>query len=347
MDSRTDVYSLGVVLYEILAGRVPFEGDSTTAVLFKHINEPPPPISGLPTALHSVVDRALSKNPDDRYQTCRALAAAFLDAIGLSAQAETVREGVLISERKRAETKAAATEGSVGAVSKGPARKRWLRTAAIGLVLCVVCSLGLSVLSQASTPTLTPSPELTEPPTDAPTDAPIAFPPVTDGVAVGTLTFQDLNSAADQVTLSAVLVPPPAGTQYEAWLIGDGRELRRSIGVLTLDDLGQTQLVFADPEARMLFYRFNSMEITLEPNPDDNPNPSGQIIYSSALPPEALGQIHGMLVSSPGTPNSISLALGLNYSGYLIMQSGDAMLAAYEAGDEAGLRANAEAIVNL
>ncbi len=67
-DARTDIYSLGIVLYEILAGRVPFEADSTIGVLMKQINEPPAPIPGLPAALDQVVNRALAKNPEDRYQ---------------------------------------------------------------------------------------------------------------------------------------------------------------------------------------------------------------------------------------------------------------------------------------
>jgi serine/threonine protein kinase len=91
-DHRTDIYSLGVVLYEMLAGRVPFESDSTLSVIYKHINEPPPQISGISSQVQSVLDRALAKDPNARYQSSRDMAVDFYLAIGMTAQAETVYE---------------------------------------------------------------------------------------------------------------------------------------------------------------------------------------------------------------------------------------------------------------
>ena len=83
VDYRTDIYSLGVVLYEMLAGRAPFDGDSTLTVIYKQINETPPPISGVTAVVQAVIDRALLKNPDDRYQSCAEMAAAFEAAIAV------------------------------------------------------------------------------------------------------------------------------------------------------------------------------------------------------------------------------------------------------------------------
>jgi formylglycine-generating enzyme required for sulfatase activity len=73
-----------------MAGRVPFESDSTLSIIYKQINEPPPHIPGVSPAVQSVIDRALVKDPEGRYQSSRDMAVDFFLAIGMTAQAETV-----------------------------------------------------------------------------------------------------------------------------------------------------------------------------------------------------------------------------------------------------------------
>ena len=80
VDARTDVYALGCVLYECLAGQAPFERDSELAVMHAHLVQAPPALSKvhpeLPRGLDAVIAKAMAKAKDDRYETCAELIAA-------------------------------------------------------------------------------------------------------------------------------------------------------------------------------------------------------------------------------------------------------------------------------
>ncbi|HWQ47251.1 MAG TPA: protein kinase, partial [Longilinea sp.] len=81
VDGRTDVYSLGIVFYEMVAGRKPFRADTPLAVLYKHVNEPLPPIRQyvphIPNQVESLITVALAKDPASRFASMKAMATAL------------------------------------------------------------------------------------------------------------------------------------------------------------------------------------------------------------------------------------------------------------------------------
>lgn len=98
VDWRSDQYSLAVVAYELLSGQVPFNAESTLALLHKVAYEPPTPInqviSGLPVGVEYVLNKALSKKPDDRYDS----ASDFVDALRRALSGEEIIESTKIME---------------------------------------------------------------------------------------------------------------------------------------------------------------------------------------------------------------------------------------------------------
>jgi tRNA A-37 threonylcarbamoyl transferase component Bud32 len=85
IDSRTDIYELGIVLFQMLSGTVPFKGDAHLAVLMKHLQEPVPFLHysnpAVPPAVDAVIQKATAKNPEDRYVSAGALIQNLKNAI--------------------------------------------------------------------------------------------------------------------------------------------------------------------------------------------------------------------------------------------------------------------------
>ena len=93
IDRRSDIYSLGVIVFQLLTGRIPFQADSPVAMMMKHANAPlPDPQSlnpALPDAVSDIISTALEKAPADRYDTAGEFSDAMARAVGLDARNDT------------------------------------------------------------------------------------------------------------------------------------------------------------------------------------------------------------------------------------------------------------------
>lgn len=138
VSSSSDLYSLGVVLFEMLTGRVPFDGDASVAIALKHINDPPPrPTSIVPTIplpLEAVVMKAMAKSPVERYSSADEFSAAL----------ERARDGIGEVPGKTEIRTAPTVLGTTAPVVEDPAAKRRRRNWIIAG--CVVAALLIAAL---------------------------------------------------------------------------------------------------------------------------------------------------------------------------------------------------------
>jgi serine/threonine protein kinase len=313
VDKQTDIYSFGVLMYEMLSGNVPFDAESSFGILMKHLNDPPPPIFGISSDLQSVIDRALAKEPNLRYQSARECADEFVSVFnGQTVSSDTAKFAKLA--RNPASAKAAL-------IPEPPKRDwRWIAGGAVLLAAIIFAVVRFVIL-----------------------------PPLNRNVSLGRLTYSDFNASMDRVTISITNLPSPRpGTHFEAWYLAQGGEVRRNIGTINMDGTkANGALTFTDPNEENLLGMFDHIEITVEPNNDPNPGePSPEVVASSVFPPLALIHVRHLDYMFASTPDQIGLIQGTWFGAEGLTTTTNEMKAALTAGDEPLFRKKTEELIN-
>jgi serine/threonine-protein kinase len=219
VSAQTDIFSTGAVMYELFAGRKPFEGESLQSVFYKIVSQQPPDLATvaprLPTSLNTIVMRALAKDPAVRYGTASEMASDLTDA-----RAHLDR----VSSQPRALSLNASIASGLletRATRPIPVQRSRSQIAIVSVAALVIVAAGAGIFLKTRTPNAPPTPaaapstSVAQPPS-APVSPPSSAPTVQ-------------NAGAPAPAPSATAKAPPSSKKDASTLTADGLELFRSL----------------------------------------------------------------------------------------------------------------------
>jgi serine/threonine protein kinase len=352
-DNRSDIYSLGVMAFEMLSGRQPFTGETPMKVLLKHIYEPMPAIldfnDKLPMALQKVMRRSLAKEPVQRYATAGEFAVALSGALQLSEYVDdhempndpTQTLKFAVKDVSEANVTIRHEDMSPRAVDPPThtqtifIRERvnpFAIMAGFGLVALAIVVVAVLLISQINNP---PSPTPTAP----------AVANVTGTPTFGEARFTTSARMGDTLVLTVRELP--SGARYGAWLKNANADVVY-VGEIVRDGFGTGTLTYIDPEGRMLPAHFNTMLITSEPNLETAPTqPSDQLIYQGSVPLAVTQGLNEIFVASAQGIEGLSLIDSALMEAETARQHAGLASGAVDSGNVAGMHTHAEHTINI
>jgi serine/threonine protein kinase len=327
VSAKTDIYALGVIVYEMLTGQQPYRADTPMQVMLKHITDPVPSLlevgTHLPPALEPVMMRVLAKNPEDRYATASEFAQEFLRAIHRDESAVMLKEPGTTKEAaptyaptpppSRAPVPAVTPPEIIihqsppetsSSTFQQPPRSGTSPIVLLGgfaiiaLLAVIVVLLALNDNPPPATPVAAASTATLELPTDTPEATSVAAAPTDVPTrSFGRLSYTTTSELGDTINLQVSgLSQPPSGRTYAVWLKNTTDDSVQGIGVLSLDGLGNGAHRYADSEGRTLPALYNAVLITLETEPGDAP--AGDVVYSGITPAAVRDALSEIFVAS-------------------------------------------------
>jgi len=270
VDARSDLYSLGCMLYEMLTGRVPFSGESPIAIAYRHVREDPVPPRRIdprvPPALEAITLRAMAKNPGHRYQTAAEMEADLERALGGQPIAAAVGGlgAAATQAMPRALTHQPTThldEPGPGGYPASPAKRSRLAVLLLSFVAVLLAVATFAVVARNASPNTPQSAVTTLPTTLSPPTLPTTTTLAPDTTRQTTTTARTTTTVAPTTTAQQTTTTLGEGQAVVPNVLGRREDVARQLLENRGFEVDSQDVQIQDP-------RFDGRVVTQAPGPN-------------------------------------------------------------------------------